>query len=1229
MPYPDSGTASFDFHRFVMFRPLNKLHWLYCLPLFFLIIGVPLLIGINDGNDSVRLQMHSVQNPPSQPNPDAPILTRSLRLPNAQVSPPKIPRKPGIRIEREIATQKAAGTFSEKEGWFYQERAFPFDTIPQGARERAMKYARDNMRTGTANVGLQQPQVTGGSWVPFGPSPNAPSQRVGRVNALAVNRSNPNVIYVGGAIGGVWKTIDGGSNWSPRTDFQNTLATGVITLDPVDPNVIYIGTGDKDQGYLGLLGAGILKSTDAGNSFTQLAANTFQGLDITGLLVDPTNTQVLYAGAKGSTPSQCGVFKSTDSGMSWIRLNGAPSSFVSEIRMLSTNSQTIYAAYNSFGNSSLPSGIYRTTNGGSTWTKLTTGSFPTTGVGRISFAIAPSSPNIMYAALEGTQTGDLLNIYKSPDGGVSWSPVTRPIPGNGISQICFSCGYTNVINVSPSDPNTVWFGGQGLYRSTDGGTSWIDIYWRDLLKCALGMQGDLHAIEFDPTNSNRVIVGSDGGIYQSTNGGENWIPINGNLSITQFYSIALHPSDANYVFGGAQDIGDTIRTTNNVWTVSHGGDGGIVLIDPSNLSTLYHNDSFFIEFERSDDGGITWKTKEIGLNKNDQFVYNPPVAMDPSNPQTIYFGTQRLYRSTNRGDSWTVINNNPSNQGFTISTIAIAPNLVSTIYVGIDNTIYVSKDGGLTFENVGSGIPNRVVKRIVVDAGNSLMAYAAVSGFGSGHVFKTSNGGNTWTNISGNLPDIPTNALVLDTSASNKLYAGTDIGVFVTDDGGITWTEVGPDSLPNSPVLDLKINNTTNSLFAATYGRGVFRFGPACTYSTGSGSQNFSASGGEGTVIVNTQNGCVPQPATSNNSWIYAVPSDTNITRYTVTANYDSQPRTGTIAVAGQTFTVQQAGAITACAAPPTGLVAWWRGEGNGLDQTGTNNGNVQAGMSYAAGKVGGGFLGIPASSFRTNRVLVADSPSLALDKSISVEGWLRYDSMGFPIILDRGDDRAGSGPYGISLNSGQLGFTIRAAPNGDSRFIGSQVLPISQFNHFAATLDDTTGQMKLYVNGSQVSQVVTSIRPYHDLDPSMHPGIAIGNFASSTQQASSFSGVIDELSIYNRALSGSEIQAIYNAGTAATGAASKCLLAQSPATVDGRVFTSDGRGLRNATVSLTDSRGVVRTATTSSFGFFSFDNVSTGESYTVRISSRLYRFAPQTVQVNGNLTLPDFVGLE
>ena len=379
-----------------------------------------------------------------------------------------------------------------------------------------------------------------------------------------------------------------------------------------------------------------------------------------------------------------------------------------------------------------------------------------------------------------------------------------------------------------------------------------------------------------------------------------------------------------------------------------------------------------------------------------------------------------------------------------------------------------------------------------------------------------------------------------------------------------------------------------------------------CTFALNQTRQNFPASGGEGSFTVTALAGCRPAAVSSVN-WLAPITGDSSTVRFILTANYASHPRIGTITVAGQQFTVRQAAARTACIPVPPGLIAHWRGEGNGLDETGINHGTLVNNMSFGGGKIGGGLSG---SYDGGGALRVPDSASLALTNSLTIEGWLQFESVR-GVVIRRTLGAADS--YGAYIQDQRLAFTIWGPDRGFT--LHSDRLDGGEFLHVALTLDDVTGDVKMFINGTLVRQGRTARRP------NALPGAAviIGNI----------NGITDELAVYNRALSTAEIQAIYNAGNAATGPAGKCPPAAPPVSVRGRVLTPAGLGVRNAIVSLADEQGAARTAITSSFGFYNFENVPVGQTYTVRVTSKSYRFPPRHVLANDSLSNIDLVGLE
>jgi photosystem II stability/assembly factor-like uncharacterized protein len=727
------------------------------------------------------------------------------------------------------AAQEPGTSENPRRRWehFYHQRAYPFGRIAPGALQRALgEYRARWPAQYAARAAGARTDVTAAAgpdaWTALGPAPIA-NLAAGRISTIAVHPTVPGVMYIGGAQGGVWRTVDGGERWIPLTDGECSLAMGSIALDPVDPDIIYAGTGELHFSGDSYYGCGLLRSTDGGASWTQLGASIFDtnsgGARVSKVIVDrptagsPTSTTIYMS-------SSFGVHRSTDSGVTWTRvLDGIATDLV----VHPTQPRTLYAAIGGTGTNAA-NGVYRTDDGGATWVRLQAG-FPTTDVGRIALAMAPSAPSVLYAAVQNAfesprapSDGQLLGIWRTGDGGQTWVRLAATNAACGTQ-----CWYNLVIATHPADPETVYFGGVLIYRSLDGGTLFTNVL--------NGIHVDHHAIAFDPVDPTVVYSGNDGGIYRSSNGGVNWTSINGNLQITQFYSgIALHPSDPRVVLGGTQDNGTLEYGGDPAWQAVLGADGGFTAIDFANPVTAYAETQWtagsgFSGPRRRDVTGGSFIRRVVGIDVNDNALFIPPLVMDATDPRVLYFGTYRVYRTADRGDSWTAISGNLSRTGGgVVSAIAPAPFAPATVYVGTsDGALNVTTDGGASWAVRTSGLPNRYVTDIAVDAADPLAAIVTVSGFGTGHVFRTTDGGVTWQNISGNLPDMPVNAVLAAPALGGAIFVGTDLGVFRTTDGGATWTPRA-ENMPNVAVFDLAMGRTTGQIVAATHGRGMFAF---------------------------------------------------------------------------------------------------------------------------------------------------------------------------------------------------------------------------------------------------------------------------------------------------------------------------------------------------------------------------------------------------------------------
>lgn len=705
------------------------------------------------------------------------------------------------------------------------QRAYPFDRIPVGALQRAWNDFATRWPSVVLNRrGLSGPldaaaelAANGRSWTPLGPAP-IQTASTGRLSTIAVHPDNPATIYIGGAQGGVWKTTNGGTSWTALTDGECSLAMGSIAIDPVSPQIVYAGTGELHFSGDSYYGCGVLRSTDAGTTWTQLGASIFDtnigGARISKVIVDPAtagsaNATVVYAA------TSVGVYRSADSGLNWTRvLEGIATDMVRD----PATPATLYAAVGSPSGNAL-NGVYKSVNGGLDWTRLG-GGFPTADIGRIALAIAPSDPQRLYAAIQTSfnaenDGGQLFGIFRSNDGGATWTRAAAAGASCG-SQ----CWYDLVIAVEPAVAENVWFGGVFLYRSTDGAAS-----FRNVLN---GIHVDQHALTFDPRNPGTLYAGNDGGIFRTTTAGSSWQSLNTNLALTQFYSgISAHPTDPTAALGGTQDNGTLEYSGVAIWQNVVGGDGGFTAIDYRDPSVAYaetqwtQNSSFAGPRRRNLPSGFIRMVN--GIDPADRALFIPPIVMDPTNPAVLYFGTYRVYRTTNQAGAWGAISPDLSKGNGRVSAIAPAPSDPGTIYVGTsDGNLQVTRNFGGSWALRTTGLPNRHIKDIVIDRAEPGTAVLSASGFNTGHVFRTTDFGANWTDISGNLPDVPVNAIL---EIADEIFIGTDLGVFLSADLGATWTPF-MDGLPNVAVFDLAYSNETGVALAGTHGRGMFSFRP-------------------------------------------------------------------------------------------------------------------------------------------------------------------------------------------------------------------------------------------------------------------------------------------------------------------------------------------------------------------------------------------------------------------
>jgi uncharacterized repeat protein (TIGR01451 family) len=770
------------------------------------------------------------------------------------------------------------------------------------------------------------PSTFSSNWTSLGPNPVVTAARSdnafyaisGRIGALAIA---PNGRFIlGGASGGIW-TMDppaapltpADGTWVPRTSDQDTQTVGAITIAPSDQNVVYAGTGEGALSGDSVYGDGILKSTDGGTTWSHVSGDYFVGVSISRIVVDPTNANHLYVavlrGRSGerrvsvASHSRFGIWESKDGGQTFNLLREVPeANGATDLEMDPQNPNILYASF--WGDA-----MYKSTDAGQTWTKIMNGlpagaNYASAGT-RFSIAIShpQGSPTTLYAGFDWNNADGSYHIpevWKSTDGGANWAqlPGQGPTDEDSVENYCATsgsqCAYDNVIETDPNNPNVVYAGGSfgydlspqsgGIYRSTDGGQTWLDLGW--------DLHPDFHALAMDPNNADHVLIGNDGGVWYSPDRGGrpsitdplssvDWQDLNGKvnpsngavlhrtgLDIAQYTSIQNVPSVAPGLqsprfWGGTQDNGTQRKSVNSqTWFDVAGGDGGQVLVDPSTDSAnndclggfggCYVYGTYFgisnSLYRFTDGGGQFFSNQFIqnGITRSDRSEFYVPWVLNPNNPNQLLVGSYRMYRTDDaRGSaSWNVISpdlttgctGSAPNGARTCAISAIGVGGGTAVYAGtLDGNVWVSPDAQTAatpswtqIDTKTNHLPNRPVADVAVDRSNYRIAYLAYNGYDEatpktpGHVFATNDGGKQWKNITGNLPDVPLNSLVLDPSYPNTLYAGTQVGAFVTHDGGVHWGQLGTGGLPNVSVWQLDLDPLHRILAAGTHGRGAY-----------------------------------------------------------------------------------------------------------------------------------------------------------------------------------------------------------------------------------------------------------------------------------------------------------------------------------------------------------------------------------------------------------------------
>ena len=687
----------------------------------------------------------------------------------------------------------------------------------------------------------------------------------GRVAALAATKEDGRLtVYVGAASGGVWKSSNGGTTFKPVFDKEAVQSIGAITIDPQSPKTIWVGTGEAWTRNSTSVGEGIYKSTDGGDSWTNMGLKNSER--ISKILVDPKNSNTVYACVPGklwSDSEDRGVYKTTDGGKSWNKiLKGTNlSTGCAMMSMNPQDSKVLFASlwdfrrkgwtFRSGGeNPATPSGsgFFQTSDGGTIWRELdekSAAGLPAKPWGRIAVTIAPSKPNVVYAMIESTRSA----LFRSDDGGKTWDERDR---SNWMVWRPFY--FANLI-VDPKNENKVYKPDLTLIMSDDGGKSFSGI--------GNGAHGDFHDVWVNPENSDHLIAGDDGGVWYSYDGGNAWWKGN-NLPISQFYHVSVDQADPYHVFGGLQDnsvwMGDSQYPggiTNGRWENLFGGDGFWVFPDPADANYVYAESQggYIGRVNRFTLEGRPIKPQQNYGEGKLRFNWNTPIHMSPNEKGTIYIGAQFLFRSRDHGQTWDRISpdlttNDPQKQKqeesggvtvdnsyaemhTTIYSISESPRDGQTIWTGTDDgNLQLTRDGGKTWNNVVGNLPNFPKASWVswVEAGlyDAATAYATFDRHTFGdtepHVFKTTDYGKTWMSIIAADSGVRGYAHVIkeDPVAQNLLYLGTEFGLWISLDSGRHWAQYKGHEFPTVAIRDIVVHPRESDLVVATHGRGIW-----------------------------------------------------------------------------------------------------------------------------------------------------------------------------------------------------------------------------------------------------------------------------------------------------------------------------------------------------------------------------------------------------------------------
>ena len=651
----------------------------------------------------------------------------------------------------------------------------------------------------------------------------------GRMRAVLFHPTETSTLFAGAASGGVWKSTDLGQNWRPLTDDMPRLPVGALAIDPNDPDILYAGTGEPIGTNFGRSGGspyydglGVMRSSDGGESWNFLPWPKSNSA-VFRIALHPQSSDTLLVAAVDN------LYKSTDAGQTW---STALPGYITEVLYKPDNPSIVYAAIGAeYGGSS--NGIYVSHAGGDrfSWTRLDVNLPPGDSTARVVMSIPASNPDRIYAAMGLNRRRmtdgdvDFKGVFVSDDAGATWTRQLNAIAADFTRGQAF---YDLTVMAKPDDPDVVFLGGIDMHRSLTAGSGFAKMSRWELRQFDPNnpayVHADQHFVAFKPDDPNTVAVACDGGIFLSTDGGTSWEARNNGLATTQFYSVNYAPSNPALLYGGTQDNSNMrqLGPLQTGWLYVGGGDGGRMAIDPndSNLLYLTINSTPYRTWD-----GVNFEPMVSGLNGY-RGNWIRPMVLDP-NGDRLYTASDHVHRLSPAKDatSWLTISNTKVVRGTGIVTDLEMPepNPRWMYSASSDGKVHVCENLialDTEWYDESNGLPNRWISDIHIGWGTLRTVYAALSGYGTSHAWKTTDGGENWVDISGDLPDIPANTIIPSRTDENTVFLATDLGVWYTTNGGENWKQFG-NGLPNVVCYDMKLT-PENRLVVGTYGRGVW-----------------------------------------------------------------------------------------------------------------------------------------------------------------------------------------------------------------------------------------------------------------------------------------------------------------------------------------------------------------------------------------------------------------------